>query len=227
MYAERIRDHFSVEKAHKAQLHMSQKIIFQDRLPKRIRLVAGVDTAYTDDMSIGSAALLRFDSLRLVEAQTAFCRTQFPYVPTLLSFRETRPAVLSVRRLERKPDVILVDGHGFAHPYHCGFASHLGLVLGMPTIGVAKNKLTGEIKTLGSSPEIHFLEHDQEVLGAAVTAKDRCRPVYVSVGHMVSLRTAVKVVRACTRKNRIPEPIRAAHSLAAGEKRKIQYSLDN
>jgi deoxyribonuclease V len=129
----KIGDRFSVKKAHEAQLRMSRKIIFQDKLPKRIQLVAGVDTSYAGEVSIGAVAVLDYDSLKLVETQTSFCRTQFPYVSTLLSFREINPAVLCIRRLQTQPDVLLVDGHGFAHPYHCGLASHLGLVLGKPS----------------------------------------------------------------------------------------------
>ena len=215
------RHRFSVKKAHEAQLRMSEKIIFEDRLPKRIHLVAGVDIAYADDVSIGTVAVLDYDSLKLVEKQTDFCKTRFPYVSTLLSFRETGPAVLCIRKLHTQPDLFLVDGHGFAHPYHCGFASHLGLVLRKPTIGVAKSRLIGEVKTATSKVDADLIEYDQKIIGAAVTTKSWCRPVYVSVGHMVSLETAVKIVRYCAKNNRIPEPILTAHRIATSEKRKI------
>jgi deoxyribonuclease V len=216
----KMEDLFSVQKAHEAQLRMSRKIIFQDKLPKRIQLVAGVDTSYTGEVSIGAVAVLDYDSLKLVETETSFCRTKFPYVSTLLSFREINPAVLCIRRLRTQPDVFLVDGHGFAHPYHCGLASHLGLVLGKPTIGVAKNGLIGEVKTYRSDLDANLIQHDQKAIGAAVTTKNGRRPIYVSVGHMVSLETAVKIVRNCTKNTRIPEPILAAHREATSEKRK-------
>lgn len=215
------RDCFSVEKAHEAQLRMSEKIIFKDKLPKRIHSVAGVDIAYADDVSIGTVAVLDYNSLKLMEKQTALCKTRFPYVSTLLSFREISPAVLSIRRLNTQPDLFLVDGHGFAHPYHCGFASHLGLVLGKPTIGVAKSRLIGEVKRLRSDMNADLIMCDQETIGAAVTTKSGCRPVYVSVGHMVSLETAVKIVKDCAKNHLIPEPILTAHRVATSEKRKI------
>ena len=219
-----IRHRFSAKKAHETQLRMSEKIVFEDKIPKRIRLVAGVDIAYADDVSIGTVAVLDYDSLRLVEKQTAFCKTRFPYIPTLLSFREIRPAVLCIRKLHTQPDLFLVDGHGFAHPYHCGFASHLGLILRKPAIGVAKSRLFGEVRNAMPKAEVDLIECDQKTIGAAVTTKSGCKPVYVSVGHMVSLETAVEIVRHCARNNRIPEPILTAHRIATSKKRKINIS---
>jgi deoxyribonuclease V len=215
------KDHFSFEKAHEAQLRMSEKIIFEDKLPERIRLVAGVDIAYADDVSIGSVAVLDYDSLELVEKQTASCKICFPYISTLLSFREIRPTVLCIQKLHTQPNLFLVDGHGFAHPYHCGLACHLGLVLRKPTIGVAKNRLVGEVKTARSKVEADLIEHKQKIVGAVVTTMSQCKPVYVSVGHMVSLETAVKIVKHCVKSNRMPEPILTAHRIATNEKRKI------
>jgi len=215
---------FSAEKAHKAQLRLSKQIIFKDRLPEKIRLVAGVDVAYVREASIGAVAVLDYDSLTLVESKTAFCKTRFPYIPTLLSFREIPPTVLSVKKLQVQPDAYLVDGHGFAHPYRCGFASHLGLVLNKPAIGVAKGRLVGEVESVEVEKDVAFLRHEGEVVGATVTTKPGCEPVYVSVGHMVSLETAIKIVKHCARDNRIPEPILRAHELATREKRKINIA---
>jgi deoxyribonuclease V len=216
-----IKHRFSANKAHEAQLRMSEKITFEDRLPKRICSVAGVDIAYTEGVSIGAVAVIDYDSFKLVEKQTAFCKTRFPYIPTLLSFRETEPAVLCIRKLHSQPDLFIVDAHGFAHPYHCGFASHLGLILRKPVIGVAKSKLIGEVKTAQSKADANLIEYDQRTIGAAVTTKSGCKPVYVSVGHMISLETAIKIVKHCARNNRMPEPVLMAHSIATGEKRKI------
>ena len=216
-----IKPLFSVKKAHKTQLRLSKQIIFEDTLPKKIKFVAGVDVAYARGMSIGAVAVLDYDSLKLVESQTAFCKTRFPYIPTLLSFREIPPAVLSIKKLQVQPDVFLVDGQGFAHPYGCGFASHLGLAIGKPTIGVAKSRLFGEAERTKTEDKVAFLKHKGEVVGAIVTIKRGCKPVYVSVGHMVSLETAIKIVKHCACHNRSPEPILKAHEIATLEKRKI------
>jgi deoxyribonuclease V len=216
-----IKPLFSVKKAHATQLRLSKQIIFKDMLPKKIRFVAGVDVAYAKGTSIGAVAVLDYDSLKIVESQTAFCKTRFPYIPTLLSFREIPPAVLSIKKLHMQPDVFLVDGQGFAHPYRCGFASHLGLAIGKPTIGVAKSRLFGEAERTEPEDEVAFLKHKGEVVGAIVTFKRGCKPLYVSVGHMISLETAIKIVKHCTCHNRIPEPILKAHETATRGKRKI------
>lgn len=211
---------FSVEKAHKAQLRLSKQIIFEDILPREIRYVAGVDVAYVDDLAIGAAAVLEYATLNLVESKTAICKTSFPYIPTLLSFREVPPSISCIKKLKTQPDVFLVDGHGFAHPYRCGFASHLGIVLGKPTIGVAKSKLVGDFEDF-KCKDFVYLRHNDEVIGAVMKATKSHKPVYVSVGHMVSLETAVKIVRHCIRYGNIPEPIRKAHQLATEKRRKI------
>jgi deoxyribonuclease V len=215
---------FSVEKARKTQLRLSKQITFEDRLPEEIKHVAGVDVAYTLDASIGAVAVLDYASLKLVEAQTALYKTRFPYIPTLLSFRETPPAVFCIGKLKIKPDVFLVDGHGFAHPYRCGFASHLGLAIGKPTIGVAKSILLHDVRELRVEDDVVLLKHDEEIVGAAVTTKHGCKPIYVSVGHMISLETAIKIVKHCTGSSRIPEPILRAHEIAEAEKRKINIA---
>jgi deoxyribonuclease V len=205
---------------------MSEKIVFQDRLPKTIRTVAGVDIAYTEGTSIGAVAVLDYDSFKPMEKQTAFCKTRFPYIPTLLSFREAEPAIQCIRKLGNQPDLFMVDAHGFAHPYHCGLASHLGLILRKPVIGVAKNKLIGEVKAAKSEADANLIEYHQKIVGAAVITNRGCKPVYVSVGNMISLETAIEIVRHCAKNNRIPEPILMAHSLATAEKRKINILYD-
>jgi len=207
---------FSISKAHDAQKRLSKRIVQEDRLPKKIRLVAGVDVSYFDDKAIGAVVVLDYDSLRLVESQTAIVPAKFPYLPTLLSFREIPPAVACIRRLRLQPDVFLVDGQGVAHPYGLGFASHLGLAIGKPTIGVAKSRLVGEEKEIDGET---FLVHDDKIVGCVLTTKQRVKPVYVSVGDLVSLDTAVNIILHCTRGRRISEPLLMAHNLAT-ERRK-------
>jgi deoxyribonuclease V len=207
-----IKRKFSIQKAHKTQLKLSEQIIFDDRFPRKIRYVAGVDVAYSKGLSIGAAAVLDYDSLKLVESQTASCKTRFPYIPTLLSFREIPPAVLCIKKLRVQPDVCLVDAQGFAHT----------IVINKPTVGVAKSKLFGEVEEYNSEKDVAFLKHKGKVVGATVITKHGCKPVYVSVGHMVSLETGIKIVKHCVRNNRIPEPTLEAHKIAAIEKTKNQ-----
>jgi deoxyribonuclease V len=206
---------FSVAKAHEAQKRLCAKIVQEDGLPSKIQLVAGVDVAYLDDRAVGAAVVLDYESLQLVESATATVYVGFPYIPTLLAFRELPAALAAIKRLKMHPDVFLVDAHGLAHPFGCGFASHLGLAVGKPTVGVAKSRLVGEPEKIDGET---FLVHEGKVVGAVLTTKESVKPVYVSVGHLVSLRTAIKIVEHCTRCGRIPEPLLAAHRMAS-EKR--------
>ena len=212
---------FSIPKAHKAQALLCKKIVQEDRLPEKISLVAGVDIAYFDERAVGAVAVLDYETMRIVESQTAICCARFPYVPTLLSFREIPAAVACIKKLKLQPDVFLADGHGMAHPYGCGFASHLGLAIGKPTIGVVKNRLIGEPAEIEGKV---FLVHEGKVIGSVVTVREGAKPVYVSVGHLVSLGTAVRIVEHCARGNRIPEPLLAAHRIAS-EKRKREMGM--
>jgi deoxyribonuclease V len=215
---------FSVEKARKAQQLLAERVICEDKLPKTIKYVGGVDIAYYEDVSVGAVAVLDFISLALIESQTAHCKTMFPYVPTLLSFREVLPAVLAINRLQTKPDVFLVDGQGIAHPLRCGFASHLGLAINKPTIGVAKSLLCGKIGEFNEKGWAPITDKG-EIIGTAVVTVPSKKPVYVSVGHKISLDKAISVVRHFSHRNRVPEPIREAHRIANEEKKKLGSTL--
>ena len=122
----KVSQKFSVKKAHELQLRLSKRLLFEDILPEAVEYVAGVDVAYLEGTSVCAVLVLDRKSLSQVEVQVAAVKTCFLYVPTLLSFREIWSAVSAIRKLQRKPDIFLVDGQGFAHPYGLGFASHLG-----------------------------------------------------------------------------------------------------
>jgi len=203
---------------------LSKQVIHEDTLPETITYVAGVDVAYTKGIAIGAVAVLDFASLSLVESQVVHLKTRFPYIPTLLSFREIPPAYSAIKKLQTHPDVFLVDGQGFAHPYRLGFATHLGLAIDRPTIGVAKSLLCGKVEPIGEDGWARLMDRE-EIIGAEVVTKAGTKPVYVSVGHRVSLRRAIDIVRNCTRTYRIPEPIRRAHILASEEKRKLRQAV--
>lgn len=212
---------FPAEKAHKTQLLMAKRVVFEDDLPSKIQFIAGVDVAYTKELSIAAAVVLDYNSLRPVETQTFIGKTRVPYIPTLLAFREVYPTVECIRKLQIQPDIFFVDGHGFAHPYRFGFASHLGVVIGKPTIGVAKSLLVGKLKVKKNSVVISY---EGKIVGAQIISKQGFKPIYVSVGHMISLKTAVKLVQHCTCQNRVPAPIARAHEVATLEKRKISMA---
>jgi deoxyribonuclease V len=201
---------FFSKKAHSTQVCLSKKVISEDRLPQKIKTVGGVDVHYFGDIGIGAVTVVDYESLELLETQVAICKVKMPYIPTLLSFREIPPAMAAIKKLQVQPDVFLVDAQGWAHPYRCGFASHLGLALGKPTVGAAKSRLIG---TPMEKDGRTLLVDKGEVIGEVVTTKPCAKPIYVSIGHMVSLDTAVKIVKHCSR-TRISEPLLRAHNLA-------------
>ena len=204
------------------QLRLSKHIIHEDTLPETISYVAGVDVAYTKDTSIGAVVVLDFYSLSPVESRAVRLKTRLPYIPTLLSFREIPPAYSAIKKLEVEPDVFLVDGQGIAHPHRLGFATHLGLAIERPTIGVAKSLLCGKVGPVGEQGWAPLTDGG-EIIGAEVVTKPGTKPIYVSIGHRVSLRRAIDIVRNCTRAYRIPEPTRRAHIIATEEKRKTSF----
>jgi len=212
---------FPFKRAEKIQRRLSNMIITRDLLPRRIRSVAGVDVSYLGDYSYGSVAVLEYPTMKLLEQAISLQRTVIPYVPTFLAFRELPAAVAAARELKTKPDVYMVDGHGRAHPRRFGLACHFGLALKAPTIGVAKNLLCGEVRDSGGCWK-PIVDGD-EVIGAAVLTKRNRKPIYVSVGHKVSLETAIRIVLDCTKEYRIPEPIRRAHIAAEMAKRKMRH----
>ncbi|HTT07248.1 MAG TPA: deoxyribonuclease V [Gammaproteobacteria bacterium] len=185
---------------------------------KRIRTVAGVDAGFPGggQKTRAAAALFEYPSLKFIAARTAQRKTTYPYVPGLLSFREL-PAILdALAKLPVKPDLILCDGQGIAHPRRFGIACHLGWWLNCPTIGVGKSLLIGTHAAVGRQRgEWTPLRDDEETIGAALRTRTGVKPVYVSNGHRVSLDTAIELVLACTPRFRLPEPIRHADHLAS------------
>jgi len=184
------------------------------------RLIAGVDISHEDKsgMAKGAVVVLRFPELALVERIVVQQRVSFPYVPGLLSFRETPLILAACERLTLTPDLFIADAQGIAHPRRLGLASHLGLLLDVPTIGCAKSILCGRHGELGEEPGCYapLLDGD-EVIGAALRTKRGTNPVYVSIGHKVDLEAALHWVMACLGGYRLPEPTRLAHLAAAGQ----------
>ena len=178
-----------------------------------INNVAGVDVAYSKhtDNLVAAAVVLDAKSLDILETKTSHDKVSFPYTPGLFSFRELPPILKALAALEQQPDLILCDGHGIAHPRRFGLASHLGIVYDLPTIGCAKTLLIGDyelpaLERRASSP----LKDEDETLGAVLRTRDGIKPVFVSVGHRISLESACQWVLKLSPKYRLPEPIRLA-----------------
>ncbi len=181
------------------------------------RFIAGVDVSVSRErgLATGAVVVLEYPGLALVEVRAIGGELSFPYVPGLLSFREARHILAACETLETKPDMVIVDGQGIAHPRRIGLASHLGLFLDTPTIGCAKSRLCGRHDEPGAEPgSVADLVDDGETVGAVLRTRAGVKPVYVSVGHKIDLAQAVRWVLECCRGYRLPEPTRLAHQAA-------------
>lgn len=187
-----------------------------DRLP-RVRRVAGADVAYARSGSRLCAAVVVLDAhtLEVVDRHVTTATVDFPYVPGFLTFREAPAVEEALGGLRVRPDLLLVDAHGLAHPRGFGLACHLGLALDLPAIGVAKTLLVGGGASPGAGRGDHApLLHRDEVVGAALRTRAGAHPVYVSTGHRVSLETALRLTLSLAPRFRLPEPSRRAHQAA-------------
>lgn len=208
----------TVDEAIKIQEKLKDEVITEDKLKEPVQYVAGVDMGFEENGTISRAAVavLSFPDLQLQETSLARRPTTFPYIPGFLSFREI-PAVLdALEKIKTIPDIILCDGQGIAHPRRLGIACHLGLIIDLPTIGVAKSLLVGKHEELPDTRgSWQPLIHRRETIGAVLRTRVGVKPVYVSSGHKVSLLTAIDYVLRCTTKYRLPETTRIADKLAS------------
>jgi deoxyribonuclease V len=209
----------TVAEAIAIQEQLRGEIITSDQLGT-VQYVAGVDMGFEADGTISRAAVavLSFPELQLQESAIARRPTSFPYVPGFLSFREI-PAVLdALEKINTIPDLILCDGQGIAHPRRFGIACHLGLLINMPTIGVAKSLLVGKHESVPDEKgSWQPLRHRGEIIGAVLRTRPGTKPLYISSGHRVSLPTAIEYVMRCTPKYRLPETTRIADKLASSK----------
>ncbi|RMG52351.1 MAG: deoxyribonuclease V [Gammaproteobacteria bacterium] len=208
----------SPPEARALQERLRNAIITGDAMPRPVRRVAGVDVGFEQGGRVTRAAVAVLDAatLELLEYRIARSPTRFPYVPGLLSFREL-PAVLDAfEGLERCPDLLVCDGQGLAHPRRFGIACHLGLLLDLPAIGVAKSRLVGSFREPSMERGSRApLMDGEETIGAVLRTRSEVRPVFVSVGHRLSLDTAIEWTLRLSPRYRLPEPIRWADGLAS------------
>lgn len=208
---------------HRWDLGFAEAIALQRELAERVdvgpslktpQTIAGADVSYNRGSSTLYAAVvvLKMSDLTVIEERRSAIDVSFPYRTGLLSFREAPPLLAAFRKLKTRPDVVMIDGQGMAHPRRLGIASHLGLWLGLPCIGCAKSRLIGEyVEPADEVGARTSLRAGSEVVGCALRTKRRCRPLFVSVGHHLDLESAIQLVLRTIRRHRIPEPTRIAH----------------
>ncbi len=223
------------------QREIASKAIIEDRQHKELTVIAGADQAffYKDidveepgarararvkatpegqegegqEMIISAVVLLEYPSLKLLHHSSAVMPVEFPYIPGLLSFREAPAIIEAFLKLDSgaKPDLLMIDGCGINHPRFAGLATHVGVMLDIPTIGVAKNILCGSGSIPSEPGEASLIEYNGRAVGYYFKSKKGCRPIIVAPGHKVSLPTSLAIVRSCIRTHKLPEPTRLAH----------------
>ncbi|MBS1112454.1 MAG: endonuclease [Nitrospirae bacterium] len=209
----------TISEAKAAQVALRDKVRIVP-LRKKTRYIAAVDAAFAGERIIGAACLYRYPEITLVEETHAEMRNLFPYVPGLLTFREGPVITKVIGQLTINPDVILFDGQGIAHPISMGIASHMGVILDLPAIGCAKSRLIGDYK----EPKLRRgswspLLYNDTVVGAVLRTRDNVKPIFVSPGHRIDLKSSIDIVLTCISKYRIPEPLRRADFLSKRIKR--------
>ncbi len=213
-----------VEKYKEKQKRLARKVVLEPIDFDHIELVAGADSAFIGENYILSViVVLEFATMREVEVEYAVSEVEFPYIPGLLAFREAPNVLKAYEKLQNKPDLIMVDGHGISHFRRLGIASHIGVLLDVPTMGVAKKLLAGRYEEPCprrgcKSPIIH----NGEVVGYALRTRDNVQPVFVSPGHRTDLDSVVKAALMTTRGFRLPEPIRIADRYSKDLKKQVK-----
>ena len=195
------------------QKELKKRLVLEDGFSK-IEIIGGSDVHYTGKNAYCTIALFNYRDMKPVGVKTTRSKVTFPYVPGFLSFREAPPIIETYKSLDENPDVLLIDGHGIAHPRGIGLASHVGALLDLPTIGVAKKILVGGFsypEKVGDASKIVF---DGRHVGFALKTRDGSRPVFISPGHKVSLNSSLELVKRCLKGHRLPEPLRRAHILS-------------
>ena len=195
---------------------------------KKIEYVAGVDQAFfragDEEYIVSSAILMSFPDLRVADSKSIVEKVKFPYIPTFLMFRESRPAIKVLKEILRENTVVMVDGSGLAHPRKCGLATYIGVKLETPSIGITKKKLFGDIK---GNEEIRMMFVDDMHVGYELKTCKRCKPIYVSVGNLITPEEALDVVLRCLKGYKLPEPVRIADKLSKEKKSEYFSNLNS
>ncbi|SNB67140.1 MULTISPECIES: deoxyribonuclease V [Thermoflexus] len=207
----------SPEEAVAIQQRLREQVIREGPMPGPGTVIVGVDVGFRGELARAAAVAVRFPDLTPLAQAVAEVPVTFPYIPGLLAFREAPAILAALERLPLSPQVLMVDGHGISHPRRMGIATHLGVYLDLPSIGCAKSKLWGRYEMPPDEPGAWSpLWDGEEMIGAVLRTQAGASPVFVSIGHRISLENAIATVMACVRGHRLPEPTRLAHLAAGG-----------
>lgn len=206
----------NIESAIQIQENLKPRILLKNKL-SRLKTIAGADVSYSkvNNLLFGAIVVLSFPDMYIIEQATDCGEVTFPYIPGLLTFREGPVLTKTFQKLKGKPDLIIFDGQGIAHPRRIGLASHLGVYFDIPSIGCAKTSLIGEFKNPGPfKGDYEWIFKDGEKVGAVLRTKDWVKPLFISPGHQIDFYTSINIVLKSCLRFRMPEPLRKAHKLS-------------
>ncbi|MCD6133316.1 MAG: endonuclease V [Deltaproteobacteria bacterium] len=206
-------------KAIDIQNSLRKKIVFEKINESSVRYVAGIDVSYDRDLKKTIAGVVVYDIKQkcVVEKEYAILKTDFPYIPGLLTFREGEATCIALEKLNVEPDCLMFDAQGYAHPRRMGLATHIGVLFDKCSIGCAKSRLTGRFD---EHKDFSFLYDDTEIIGAVLRTKKNTKPIFISIGNRIDLSSAVQIVKRCLNNHRLPEPTRLAHILVTNLRNK-------
>lgn len=211
----------NIEKLRKIQKQIAKKAILKDKF-KKLKYVAGFDVSYKNNRAVAACITMDFN-YNIIERCIIKTKSGFPYIPTFFSFKEGPLIIKIYKIIKTKPDILLIHSHGIAHPYFCGCATYVGVKLNKPSIGIASNTLCGKYKKpkklFGTNPIIY----KKRKVGVALLSKKKCKPIFVSQGNKISLKTAVKITKHFITKYKLPLPIQLSHRLSRFQRNPILF----
>ena len=212
---------FDLESLRKEQSLLAKEIILEDKFDTP-EILAGVDLSYKNANCIVAYVALKSKTLEVLERNAIKQKVVFPYIPTFLAFREGPPILALLETIDTLPDILMINGHGIAHPLFCGSASHIGVLTSIPTIGIAAKLLYGmSSETPVNVGSYYYVNYRVQKVGAVFLSKEDCKPIIISPGHLITLDTSIKIVKHSLKGYKFPEPIRLAHKLAQEEKMRM------
>lgn len=205
----------------KVQHMVAKRAIIKDDF-EDIRFIAAADQAFLDTRIISGILILDFGSLEIIERVFSIQPVSFPYISTFLSFREGPAIVNTFKKLKTRPDLLLIDGAGINHPRNAGLATHIGVALDVPTIGITKKILCGKGIEPSNVGETSPLVYMDQTVGWLLKSSQKSKVIVVAPGHRISLESSISIVKSCLRGHKLPEPSRLAHEYANMRKRELQ-----
>ena len=216
------RHAIDLRKLKKVQKQISREVVIAGLFNQQIRTISGIDLAYMGESAIVAIATFDYRDKKIIDKKVEIEKVDFPYIPGFFGFREGMIIMRTMSRLALNSDIYMINAHGIAHPERCGCASHVGVLMRKPTIGIAGNILCGSYKKSPSRVgEWVPLIYANQTVGAILKSKEGCRPIVVSPGHLVSLKKSIRIVKNFLRGNKFPEPLCVAHEIAKQKKREM------